>query len=80
MTHTVAAYSCMKNKYSFNEWYLCYIFLHMNMCYVHVCYQTTFNAVQDYGFQGLVGYTVFRLYYMAGMSLFAILVFASFNC
>ena len=42
----------VKSKHSFNDSYICYIFLHMNMVCVHVYSQTTDNRVQHSGFQG----------------------------
>ena len=45
MTHKVAAYSCKKNKQSFNNQYLCYLFQGKNT------YKDIYNAVQDCGTQ-----------------------------
>ena len=36
MTHTVAAFSYMKNKCSFNDLHILYLFPRMSTCYVHV--------------------------------------------
>ena len=44
MTHTAAAYSSVKIKHSFNDQYIYYLFLHMNIYYVQV---------KDYDSQGL---------------------------
>ena len=46
MIHTVAGIGLRKNKRSFNDQYLCYLFPRMNTRYVCVYARTTYNAVQ----------------------------------
>ena len=63
---TVVAYPCRKNKHSFNQPYILYLFWHKNTCYVHVYLQITYNAVQDCSSQwpcymGLILYIVLQI-------------------